>query len=166
MIAFPGTTFVPQTFNSTEELYELALSLFSPSSSPTTLQDSVQTLLQLYPDIPALGWSICELHRCHSPFHRVSLRHWKCDFRSEQSVQACGGDGSALPFSNRFINSQILVVGDSDFQSQRRFWMDTAANAGVKTFGYLFTESEPTFPPALGGLFITSLASHHSHLLH
>ncbi|KAJ7878004.1 extracellular triacylglycerol lipase precursor [Mycena olivaceomarginata] len=103
-----GTTFVPQTVNSTEELYELALSLFSPSSSPTTLQDSIQTLLQLYPDIPALG----------SPFDT-------------------GNETFGL---NSQFKRAAAIVGDSDFQSQRRFWMDTAANAG------------PTFPSALGEL--------------
>ncbi|KAJ7793691.1 extracellular triacylglycerol lipase precursor [Mycena olivaceomarginata] len=121
-----GTTFIPQTINSTEELYELALSLFSPSSSPTTLQDSVQTLLQLYPDIPALG----------SPFDT----------------------GNATFGLNSQFKRAAAIVGDGDFQSQRRFWMDTAANAGVKTFGYLFTESEPTFPPALGVFHASELA--------
>ncbi|KAF5335023.1 hypothetical protein D9758_016192 [Tetrapyrgos nigripes] len=32
--------------------------------------------------------------------------------------------------------------GDIAFQSQRRFWIQTASNAGVKTFGYLFTQPQ------------------------
>ncbi|KAF5328117.1 hypothetical protein D9758_018389 [Tetrapyrgos nigripes] len=32
--------------------------------------------------------------------------------------------------------------GDMGYQSQRRFWIQTASNAGVKTFGYLFTQPQ------------------------
>ncbi|KAF7366897.1 Carboxylic ester hydrolase [Mycena sanguinolenta] len=44
------------------------------------------------------------------------------------------------------------INGDVAFHSQRRFWMNTAANAGVPTFGYLFTQPQlPTVvPPFLG----------------
>jgi hypothetical protein len=51
------------------------------------------------------------------------------------------------------VNNQLVfrTDGDVSFQSQRRLWMETAANAGVKTFGYLFTQPQPTVPPALGG---------------
>ncbi|KAJ7579028.1 esterase 1 [Mycena floridula] len=42
------------------------------------------------------------------------------------------------------------LQGDVAFQSQRRFWIETAAKAGVKTFGYLFTEPQPTLAPRLG----------------
>ncbi|ESK84656.1 extracellular triacylglycerol lipase precursor [Moniliophthora roreri MCA 2997] len=40
--------------------------------------------------------------------------------------------------------------GDVAFQSQRRFWQQTMANAGIKTFGYLFTQPTPGIDPALG----------------
>ncbi|KAF7358222.1 Carboxylic ester hydrolase [Mycena venus] len=113
-----GTTFVPQTVNSTQELAVAFGSLFSPSSSPTTLQSSLETLLQLYPDDPALG----------SPFDT-------------------GNETFGL--SSAFKRASA-VVGDSDFQSQRRLWIETASKAGVKTFGYLFTEPQPTSPPVLG----------------
>ncbi|KAJ7576719.1 extracellular triacylglycerol lipase precursor [Mycena floridula] len=42
------------------------------------------------------------------------------------------------------------IQGDIQFQSQRRLWIQTAANAGVKTFGYLFTEPTPGVDPRLG----------------
>ncbi|KAJ3785391.1 hypothetical protein GGU10DRAFT_234534, partial [Lentinula aff. detonsa] len=32
------------------------------------------------------------------------------------------------------------LLGDLTFQSQRRLWIQTASNAGVKTFSYLFTQ--------------------------
>ncbi|KAG7089104.1 hypothetical protein E1B28_010813 [Marasmius oreades] len=40
------------------------------------------------------------------------------------------------------------LMGDSIFESQRRIWQQTLANAGVKTYGYLFTQPQP--PSALG----------------
>ncbi|KAJ7700482.1 triacylglycerol lipase 3 [Mycena rosella] len=39
---------------------------------------------------------------------------------------------------------------DLDFASQRRLWIETAANAGVPTWGYLFTQPQPNSPPAEG----------------
>ncbi|KAJ7023451.1 extracellular triacylglycerol lipase precursor [Mycena alexandri] len=114
-----GTVFTPPAINSTEEIIDGLVALFNPTASPTTeLEQSIQTLLQLYPDIPALG----------SPF-----------------------DTSNNTFG---LNSQYkraaAGVGDLNFQSQRRLWMETAANAGVKTFGYLFTQPQPLLPAAFG----------------
>ncbi|KAJ7106522.1 esterase 1 [Mycena epipterygia] len=113
-----GTLFVPETTNSTDEISEIIVAQSSPSTSPTTLQSSIRTLLQLYPNIPALG----------SPFNTGN---------------------------NTFeLNSQFkraaAIAGDLDLHSQRRFWIETAANAGVKTFGYLFTQPQPNSPPAIG----------------
>ncbi|KAE9385803.1 hypothetical protein BT96DRAFT_981948 [Gymnopus androsaceus JB14] len=42
------------------------------------------------------------------------------------------------------------IIGDLLWHSQRRFWIQTASNAGVKTFGYLFTQPQPEDPPFLG----------------
>ncbi|KAJ7111457.1 hypothetical protein C8R44DRAFT_742569 [Mycena epipterygia] len=50
-----GTLFVPPALNSTDEINESFVTMSSPSVSPTTLESSIQTLRQLYPDIPALG---------------------------------------------------------------------------------------------------------------
>ncbi|KAK6977526.1 carboxylic ester hydrolase [Favolaschia claudopus] len=113
-----GTTFVPPTINSTEQLFASAIALFSPSDSPDVLEESVKKLLELYPDEPALG----------SPFNT-------------------GNETFGL--SSQFKRASALV-GDTDFQAQRRFWMDTAANAGVLTYGYLFTQPQTTTPPAIG----------------
>jgi carboxylesterase type B len=45
------------------------------------------------------------------------------------------------------------IDGDVAFHSQRRLWMNTAANAGVATFGYLFTQPQlPTVVPAFLGV--------------
>ncbi|KAJ3802310.1 hypothetical protein GGU11DRAFT_765879 [Lentinula aff. detonsa] len=42
------------------------------------------------------------------------------------------------------------LLGDLTFQSQRRLWIQTASNAGVKTFSYLFTQPQLTSPAFVG----------------
>lgn len=42
-------------------------------------------------------------------------------------------------------------MGDIGYQAQRRSWIQTASRAGVKAFGYLFTQPQPNGDPALGG---------------
>ncbi|KAJ6584090.1 esterase 1 [Mycena vulgaris] len=113
-----GTAFVPQVINSTDQIFGSIFAMYSPSISPATLQSSVLTLLQLYPDIPALG----------SPFNT-------------------GNETFGL--SSQFKRASALG-GDLSFHSQRRSWIETAANAGVPTFGYLFTQPQPKVPPLLG----------------
>ncbi|KAF8726489.1 hypothetical protein AX14_007832 [Amanita brunnescens Koide BX004] len=49
-----------------------------------------------------------------------------------------------------YFKQAAAIAGDLSFQSQRRSWMQTASRAGVRTFGYLFTEPQPGYPPALG----------------
>ncbi|KAJ7130370.1 extracellular triacylglycerol lipase precursor [Mycena epipterygia] len=122
-----GTLFTPPTINSTAGINESFVAMSSPSISPTTLESSVQTLLQLYPDIPALG----------SPFNT-------------------GND--TFGFSSQ-VKRYAAIDGDLQFTSQRRFWIETAANAGVKTFGYLYTQPQPNAPPSLGVYHSSELAS-------
>ncbi|KAJ7742578.1 esterase 1 [Mycena metata] len=101
------------------EMIDGLIALFSPTASPTAeLEQSIQTLLQLYLDIPALG----------SPFDTGNNTF---GLNSQYKRAAAG-------------------VGDLNFQSQRRLWMGTAADAGVKTFGYLFTQPQPLLPAAFG----------------
>jgi hypothetical protein len=52
LILFLGTIFTPQTINSTAEIYALISSIRIPSAD---LNASITTLLNIYPDIPALG---------------------------------------------------------------------------------------------------------------
>ncbi|PBK90719.1 extracellular triacylglycerol lipase precursor [Armillaria gallica] len=42
------------------------------------------------------------------------------------------------------------LTGDLEFDSQRRHWIQTASESGVKAFGYRFTQPSPTIPAALG----------------
>ncbi|KAJ7131214.1 esterase 1 [Mycena epipterygia] len=113
-----GTAFTPQIINSTDEIEQSFINMTSPSVSPTTLEKSVLSLLELYPDVPALG----------SPFNTGN---------------------NTFGLSSQYKRA-AAIAGDLDFTSQRRFWIETAANAGVKTFGYLFTQPQPNGPPSLG----------------
>ncbi|KAJ6552221.1 extracellular triacylglycerol lipase precursor [Mycena vulgaris] len=113
-----GTAFVPPAINSTEEIFQSLVAMSSPSISQSVLETSVQTLLELYPDDPALG----------SPFNT-------------------GNETFGL--SSQYKRA-AAIGGDLDFLSQRRVWMETAADAGVPTFGYLFTQPQPAAPAALG----------------
>ncbi|KAJ7118439.1 extracellular triacylglycerol lipase precursor [Mycena crocata] len=121
-----GTLFTDQTINSTEEINEAFVSMNSPSVSLTRLEESVLKLLQLYPDIPALG----------SPFNT-------------------GNETFGL--SSQYKRA-AAIGGDLDFHSQRRFWIGAAAEAGVKTFAYLFTQPQPTVPPVLGVMHASEIA--------
>ncbi|PPQ80788.1 hypothetical protein CVT26_015203 [Gymnopilus dilepis] len=114
-----GTMFVPTTNLSTPELAEDLIETYTPSQpGPGTLQATVNKLLALYPDDPALG----------SPFNT-------------------GNQTFGLPSNYK---RAAAIQGDVAFQSQRRNWIRTATRAGVKTFGYLFTQPQPTGNPALG----------------
>ncbi|KAJ7206506.1 triacylglycerol lipase, partial [Mycena pura] len=121
-----GTFFVPPTIDSTEEVDEQLTALFVPSVSPTILDASLDTLLNLYPDVPALG----------SPFNT-------------------GNETFGL--SSQFKRASAIVT-DVNFLSQRRFWMQTAAKAGIPTYGYLFTQPQPTLPPIFGVAHGTEVA--------
>ncbi|KAJ7866606.1 extracellular triacylglycerol lipase precursor [Mycena olivaceomarginata] len=115
-----GTLFTTTSVNSTDEINESTVALLSPSVSPTKLESSILTLLQLYPDDPALG----------SPFNTGN---------------------NTFGLSSQFKRASA-IEGDVGFTSQRRFWADTAANARVSNFGYLFTQPQlpAVVPPAFG----------------
>ncbi|KAL0065245.1 hypothetical protein AAF712_007756 [Marasmius tenuissimus] len=85
--------------------------LSPPDVSAQTLNDATDRILELYPDIPALG----------SPFNT-------------------GNETFGLP---QGYKRWAAINGDVSFQSQRRLWQQTASNAGVKTYGYLFTQPQP-----------------------
>ncbi|KAE9389992.1 esterase 1 [Gymnopus androsaceus JB14] len=113
----------PPTDNLTTELIEsIIIANYSPpavkSVSESQLNKATEEILELYPDIPALG----------SPFNT-------------------GNDTFGI--SPGFKRASA-IIGDLLFHSQRRLWIQTASDAGVKTFGYLFTQPQPEVPPFLG----------------
>jgi len=60
----------------------------------------------------------------------------------------------SLMLASCYLHVYWLVdykMGDLSFQSQRRSWIQAASRAGVKTFGYLFTQPQPNDDPSIGG---------------
>ncbi|KAJ6542189.1 extracellular triacylglycerol lipase precursor [Mycena vulgaris] len=123
VLAEQGTILVPPTVNSTEQVASFLTALFSPTTSASE-QDVIADLLQVYPDIPALG----------SPFNTGNEKF---------------GLDSQYKRLAAIEPAHFSTVGDLAFHAPRRFWMETAANAGVKTFGYLFTQPQPESPSAI-----------------
>ncbi|KAJ3574887.1 hypothetical protein NP233_g1456 [Leucocoprinus birnbaumii] len=114
-----GTVFIPTTINSEAMIHEFIVANFSPPIvQPAALQKATDKLLELYPDVPALG----------SPFNT-------------------GNDTFGL--SSQFKRASA-IQGDLVFTSQRRLWQQTAAKAGVATWGYLFTQPQPGNPDFFG----------------
>ncbi|KAJ7465470.1 extracellular triacylglycerol lipase precursor [Mycena galericulata] len=119
-----GTLFIDNPIllaNTTVGVKETYVTQYSPPIPPETmdtLEAAVDTLLKLYPDIPALG----------SPYNTGN---------------------NTFGLGPEYKRSSA-IFGDLNFQSQRRIWTETAANAGVPTYGYLFTQPQPNFAPALG----------------
>ncbi|KAF8172960.1 extracellular triacylglycerol lipase precursor [Mycena galopus ATCC 62051] len=103
--------------NKDEELVERLTTMFTPAVSEANLNASIAELLVLYPDDPALG----------SPF-------------------GTGNQTFGLSPVFKRLNA-INPVTDLYFLALRRFWMETATNAGVATFGYHYTEPESVTPP-------------------
>ncbi|KAJ8473164.1 hypothetical protein ONZ45_g16397 [Pleurotus djamor] len=113
-----ATVFTPRNIVTEDQLRAAIIANYTPSpSGARILSADATTLLQLYPDNPALG----------SPFNT--------------------GD-QTFGLSSQFKRASALF-GDLSFQSQRRAWIQTASNAGVKTFGYLFTDPQQG-PPVSG----------------
>ncbi|KAK1219396.1 hypothetical protein PQX77_017921 [Marasmius sp. AFHP31] len=110
-----GTFITPMDANMDYGDQNLRLSILKnlspPDVSAQTLNDATDRILELYPDIPALG----------SPFNT-------------------GNETFGLP---QGYKRWAAINGDVSFQSQRRLWQQTASNAGVKTYGYLFTQPQP-----------------------
>ncbi|KAF8870476.1 esterase 1 [Infundibulicybe gibba] len=122
-----GTLFTTPTVNSTEEIRANIIASYSPPLAPaSSLQSAADKILELYPDVPALG----------SPFNT-------------------GNNTFGL---NSAFKRASAIQGDLAFQSQRRTWIQTASNAKVKTFGYLFTEPTVGADPSLGVFHSSEIA--------
>ncbi|PFH51193.1 hypothetical protein AMATHDRAFT_59728 [Amanita thiersii Skay4041] len=114
-----GTVFTPQDIDTEDLLRMSIISNYSPPIVSTQeLDDAAATLVELYPNIPALG----------SPFNT-------------------GNETFGL---SPVYKQAAAIDGDLTFQSQRRFWSRAVSSAGVKTWGYLFTQPQPSLPPENG----------------
>ena len=87
--------------------------------APRSFEEDVARLLELYPDVPALG----------SPY---------------------GTGNETFGLSSQYKRGSA-IAGDASFQATRRQWIRAASGAGVKTFGYLFTDQNAALSPSKGG---------------
>ncbi|KAF6745461.1 triacylglycerol lipase 3 [Ephemerocybe angulata] len=110
-----GTLFAIQTKLSYEDLKDMLVIQHSPAiTSQVGLNSTVDTILELYPDDPAVG----------SPY-------------------GTGAELFGLPSSYK---RHASLFGDITFAAPRRQWSQAAAKAGVKSYGYLFTQPQPSQP--------------------
>lgn len=134
-----GALFTPQTTNSSEIIRETLIAGSTPSPrGPAALATAVEKILELYPDIPADG----------SPFNTGN------DTFGLNSQYKRFAAIREFPEHTHFSIARRLhvlhaPVDDFNFQSQRRFFIQTLSNAGVRTFGYLFTDPDAVVPPGL-----------------
>ncbi|CAK5277149.1 unnamed protein product [Mycena citricolor] len=71
-------------------------------------------------------------------------------YPDDPSLQSPFGTGNETFGLSSQYKRYAAIDGDMDFHSQRRFWINAAANASVPTYGYLFTEPQPQLAPQLG----------------
>ncbi|KAK0205537.1 esterase 1 [Desarmillaria ectypa] len=116
-----GTLFCPTELNYTNDVLR---EILNTNLSPPTVPDSVlDEILALYPDDPSAG----------SPYNTGNETF-----------------GLSPLFKKCAALSWYLEAGDLSFDSQRRYWIQTTSESGVKAFGYRFTQPLSTIPADLG----------------
>ncbi len=115
-----------------DRLFELVAN-FSPPGLP---EQVVDRLFELYPDDPALG----------SPYNTGNET-----FGLANSFKRMASLSQLIFIPICTSRLPMLPGGDFSFQSQRRLLSQTAAKAGVKTYGYLFEQRLLSREPFLGG---------------
>ncbi|KAI0713037.1 extracellular triacylglycerol lipase precursor [Cerioporus squamosus] len=105
-----GTLFTPTSLSTDEQVIDFFTIEDQPFADPppASFQQDVATLMQLYPDDPALG----------SPF-------------------GTGNETFGLSSEYKRVSA---IMGDATTQAPRREWIRAASGAGVRTFGYYFTD--------------------------
>lgn len=143
-----GTIFSSHSLNLSEAdvRANIITSYSPPLVNAQQLQDAADRLLELYPDDPALG----------SPFNTGdNLFGLPSSYKREAAM---GESQSETLMFVKLISIFINEEGDLSFQAPRRQWIQTASKAGVKTFGYLFTQPQPNGAPENGGKWYFSVA--------
>lgn len=123
------------------------ISNYTTSAVPAKkLKLAAEKLVQLYPDVPALG----------SPFNTGNETFGLSS--QYKRLAAISAHYSIFLLSRTAAANTPLIVGDLMLQSQRRAWIQAADKFGVKTFGYLFTDPAPPIaPPTLGPAALDAL---------
>ncbi|KAJ7178173.1 extracellular triacylglycerol lipase precursor [Mycena filopes] len=112
-----GTVFTPPGINSTEQLIGGIVELFSPTASPTAgFQSAVQTLLQLYPDDPALGSPFDtgnDTFGLNSQYKRAAALIGDIDFVAQRRAWMATAAAAGVPtFGYLFTQPQPLLPAD------------------------------------------------------
>jgi carboxylesterase type B len=116
-----GTIFTPKFLNSEELVHESIIANFTPPVSGVSAQD-----------LEAAAEKLLQL------------------YPNDPSLGSPFGTGNQTFGLSPVFKQAAALNGDISFQSQRRFWIQTASKAGVKTFGYLFTQPQPSVSPVNG----------------
>ena len=103
--------------------------MVSPNLDPDTLEAATQKILDLYPDDPTVG----------SPYN-TGTDTFGLSSQYKRWAAIC----KLLPAYSTIcaLWRRSSVDGDIVFHSLRRFWIQAASNAGVKTYAYLFSDSQ------------------------
>ncbi len=123
-----GTLFTPQTINSTAEIEDMLSALLSPPLvSSEALAATIARLLELYPDVPALG----------SPFGTGNASF---GLSSEYKRYAA--------LCEYYAPCYLLLIligradGDFVYHSSRRNLSEQISAQGIPVFSYLFTDHD------------------------
>jgi len=71
-------------------------------------------------------------------------------YPDDPTVGSPFGTGNQTFGLSSVYKQAAALQGDLSFQALRRSWSQTFSNAGVKTYGYLFTEPQPAGSPSIG----------------
>lgn len=78
-----------------------------------------------------------------------TVRHWQRNFRSFPSVSSLSGTEEF--HANIRYKQAASILGDSQFQSQRRYWLQQAVSHGLdKVWTYQFEQVPPGAAARLG----------------
>jgi hypothetical protein len=147
---FTGTHFVQQVPGldySSQLIKSMITKLYSPplaGVTTTELSDSIDELLALYPDDPALG----------SPYNTGNET-----FGLDGSWKRATSISTLFCLSHNNIGLILRGAGGLLFQSTRRMWLQAAASHGSKVYGYLLTQPQ-LGDPSLGGVPAPELHPH------
>ncbi len=159
-----GALFTPQTIDSATEIEDFLTALVSPPIvSPETLAVTIARVLELYPDVPALG----------SPFGTGNATF---GLNSAYKRQAAICEYMSPPCCSSFDSMTLRAAGDLIFHSSRRNLSQQISSQGIPVFAYLFTDHDAVAfaefaaaeaaPGSLGGayrcrpLFTSCMAPH------
>lgn len=147
-----GTLFVPQDVTAPDQITSFLTQFTTPTTlvSPLALAETLEGVLNLYADVPALG----------SPFGTGNNTFGLApEYKRFAAIRECP-TWRARACVVCLLTHVACAESDFLFQSARRTFSQETSSAGTRVFGYLFndpdavaqTASLPAAPPAPGSL--------------